>query len=122
MGLFKGLGDKPYTKAEYYREMEERQAAKIAAKAAPVVVVPVRDPEWLEPEVPATELTETITEEVVIPFVEPSVVSPAIENEPKITLNAQVTEPEFTENVAAPPPKEEEKPVKVVKQKRKKTG
>ena len=50
MGLFKGIGEKPYTKVDYYREMEERAAAKRAAQAAAVVAVPVRDPEWLDPE------------------------------------------------------------------------
>lgn len=110
MGLFKGIGDKPYTKADYYREMEERQAAKLAAKVAPVVVVPVQEPDWLEPENPVQEI---IPEEVVIPFVEPVV-------EPFATV-AEVIE---TENIIidAPVPKEEEKPAKVSKQKRKKTG
>lgn len=50
MGLFKGISDKPYTKADYYREMEERTAAKRAAQAAAVVVVPVKEPEWLDPD------------------------------------------------------------------------
>ena len=50
MGLFKGISDKPYTKADYYREMEERAAAKRAAQAAAVVVVPVKEPDWLEPD------------------------------------------------------------------------
>jgi hypothetical protein len=101
---FKSVHDKPYTKADYYREMEERQAAKIAAKAAPVVVVPVQEPEWLEPE---NIVKETIPEEIVIPFVEPVAV---------------VSETKIDENIAAPIPQEEEKPVKVSKQKRKKTG
>lgn len=104
MGLFKGIGDKPYTKADYYREMEERQAAKLAAKVAPVVVVPVQEPDWLEPENPVQEI---IPEEVVIPFVEPVAI---------------VTEIKIDENIATPVPQEEEKLVKVSKQKRKKTG
>lgn len=111
MGLFKGLDtEKPYTKADYYREMEERQEAKIAAKAAPVVVVPVRDPEWLEPE--NVHVSEPIQEQVVVPFVEPEVLVAA----------EVIAQPEIVEVVTAPPPKEEETPVKVVKQKRKKTG
>lgn len=105
MGLFKGINEKPYTKADYYREMEERQAAKIAAKAAPVVVVPVQEPEWLEPE---NLVKETIPEEVIIPFIEPVSV---------------IDELKVDENIAASVPKEEETPIKVSKQqKRKKTG
>ena len=80
MGLFKGISDKPYTKADYYREMEERAAAKRAAQAAAVVVVPVKEPDWLEPDpipsVPmevsaemepgAIVVVERIKEEIVI--------------------------------------------------------
>lgn len=117
MGLFKGLDKKPYTKADHYREMEERHAAKIAAKAPPVVVVPVKDPEWLEPE-NVTELSTKIVEEVVVPFVEPSVVSQAIEEEKLETIANAIDI--VADEVNLPIPEEEHK--KVVKQKRKKTG
>ena len=111
MGLFKGLDEKPYTKADYYNELEARHAAKIAAKAAPVVVVPVKDPEWLEPEEKKEILKELVEEEIVVPFVEPLVVSPIIEEkQSELTINNLEKKEE--------PLKKE----KVPKQKRKKTG
>ena len=115
MGLFKGLPDKPYTKAEYYREMEERHAAKIAAKAAPVVVVPVRDPEWLEPEVKTEEPVslEVAEETVVVPFVEPE--PSVVEPEPIVEQPKAV---EVAPEVPVEPPPEAKK---VTKTKRKKS-
>ncbi len=121
MGLFKGLNDKPYTKADYYREMEERHAAKMAAKAAPVVVVPVKDPEWLEPETPAEQSValETV-EEVVIPFVEPAAVEPIAE---VATVEVAEESKEETQEIVSEPVIEEtkEETKKVSKQKRKKS-
>jgi hypothetical protein len=112
MGLFKGLPDKPYTKAEYYREMEERHAAKIAAKAAPVVVVPVRDPEWLEPAEEPVSL-EVVEETVVVPFVEPE---PSVaESEPVVEQPKAI---EVAPEVPVEPPPEAKK---VTKTKRKKS-
>ena len=122
MGLFKGLDGKPYTKADYYREMEERAAAKIAAKVAPVIVVPVKDPEWLEPEnVNVTELTTSITEEVVIPFVEPSVAQIETDSEQKIEEVAKAIDVEPSDFTSAAP-KEDTDAKKIVKNKRKKSG
>ena len=111
--------EKPYTKADYYREMEARHAAKIAAKAAPVVVVPVKEPEWLEPE-NITELSTNIVEEVVIPFVEPSTVSPIIEQETQ-TESVDNAIDVIADEVNLPLP-QEEPAKKVTKQKRKKAG
>lgn len=102
MGLFKGLPEKPYTKADYYREMEERHAAKLAAKAAPVVVVPVREPEWLEPEVKTTEdpvSLEVAEETVVVPFVEPE---PSVVEQPKAVEVAPVEPPPEAKKAAKP--------------------
>ena len=108
MGLFKSLDEKPYTKADYYNEMEARHAAKIAAKAPPVVVVPVREPEWLEPETITSEQAEPVIEEVVIPYVEPVVATPIQE---EIAITETPIEPA-----------KEKKSEKISKQKRKKTG
>lgn len=120
MGLFKGLDEKPYTKADFYREMEERAAAKRAAKAAPVIVVPVKEPEWLEPEnVAATELATNITEEVVIPFTEPSVAEIETDSEQKVETVAKSIDDEPSDFTSAAP-KEDVK--KVAKNKRKKSG
>ena len=105
MGLFKGLDEKPYTKADYYNEMEARHAAKMAAKVPPVVVVPVREPEWLEPETMALEAHEPAIEEIVVPYVEPIVVTP---------IQEEISRPEE--------PVKEEKSVKTSKNKRKKSG
>lgn len=123
MGLFKGLGDKPYTKADYYREMEERAAAKLAAKVAPVVVVPIQEPDWLETENKNTELSHLITEEIVVPFIETSLSIEPIENEPIHDLNTQIKDREQIEDMASEDSVvvEKEKPVKVTKQRRKKT-
>lgn len=102
MGLFKGLPEKPYTKADYYREMEERHAAKLAAKAAPVVVVPVREPEWLEPEVKTTEdpvSLEVAEETVVVPFVEPE---PSVVEQLKAVEVAPVEPPPEAKKAAKP--------------------
>ncbi len=107
MGLFKGLPEKPYTKADYYREMEERHAAKLAAKVAPVVVVPVREPEWLEPEVKTTEdpvSLEVAEETVVVPFVEPE--APVADPEPV------VEQPKAVEVAPVEPPPEAKKAAK----------
>jgi len=120
MGLFKGLDEKPYTKADYYREMEERAAAKRAALATPVVVAPVKDPEWLEPEnVTITELTTNITEEVVIPFMEPSVAQIKMDSEKEVETVAKAIDVEPSDFTSAAP-KEDVK--KVTKNKRKKSG
>ena len=70
MGLFKGLSDKPYTKADYYRELEEKAEAKRAVVAANAFVVnPIREAAWIEPEekkvvetVLHTNIVETVTE------------------------------------------------------------
>lgn len=117
MGLFKNLNDKPYTKADYYREMEERHAAKMAAKAAPVVVVPVRDPEWLEPEVKTEEAASEVVEEVVVPFVEPAVVEPVVEPEP-VSEQPEEKAIEVTPEVPVESPPEAKK---ITKTKRKKS-
>ena len=111
--------EKPYTKADYYREMEARHAAKIAAKAAPVVVVPVKEPEWLEPE-NVTELSTNIVEEVVIPFVEPSIISPITEQEAQAESVDNAIDV-IADEVNLPLP-QEEPAKKVTKQKRKKSG
>lgn len=122
MGLFKGLSDKPYTKADYYRELEEKAAVKRAAVAANAVVVnPIREAAWLEPEekkvvetVLQTNIVEPVTEvpfeteavveqivtatitEVVIP--EPTVLSePTVMTEPVIiTESATISTPKET--------------------------
>lgn len=122
MGLFKGLSDKPYTKADYYRELEEKAAVKRAAVAAnPVVVNPIKEAAWLELEekkvvetVLQTNIVEPVTEvafeteavveqtvaatitEVVIP--EPTVLSePTVMVEPVIIAeSATISTPKET--------------------------
>jgi hypothetical protein len=57
---FKYRDDKPYTKADHYRELEERAAAKRAAAfSVPVIVTEIKEPAWLE--------EEQIQQEVVVP-------------------------------------------------------
>lgn len=121
MGLFKGLNDKPYTKADYYRELEARHAAKIAAKAAPVVVVPVKEPEWLEPEPVSEEPSAHVVEEVVVPFVEETAAAPVAEPEPvpETVSDTAPVEPNDIVTEVPEAPKEEKKSVS--KQKRKKS-
>lgn len=121
MGLFKGLDDKPYTKADYYRELEARHAAKMAAKVAPVVVVPVKDPEWLEPELVSEEPLAPVVEEVVVPFIEEAIAAPITEPEPVPETVSDAAPAEPNDSVAEAPaaPKEEKK--NVSKQKRKKS-
>jgi hypothetical protein len=103
MGLFKGLSDKPYTKADYYRELEEKAAAKRAAVAANAVVVnPFREAAWIEPEEkkavetvlqanivePVTEVpfeTEAVVEQAVVAAVTEVVISaPTVIPEPTV--------------------------------------
>lgn len=126
MGLFKGLGDKQYTKADYYREMEERHAAKLAAKVAPVVVVPIQEPEWLAAENVTTELVSSIKEEIVVPFVEPSIQASVTETQSDIQLNTRLSIQDLNESqeTSTSLKEEENKPatVKVPKQRRKKIG
>lgn len=110
--------EKPYTKADYYREMEARHAAKIAARAAAVVVVPIKEPEWLEPE-NVNELSATISEEIVVPYVEQSLVTSVIEQETPVETIANAIDV-VADEVNLPIPQEE--PVKkVTKNKRKKS-
>jgi hypothetical protein len=122
MGLFKGLSDKPYTKADYYRELEEKAAAKRAAVAANAVVVnPIREAAWIEPEEkkavetvlqanivePVTEVpfdTEAVVEQAVVAAVTEVVISaptvipePTVMPEPVIVAeSATISTPEET--------------------------
>lgn len=113
MGLFKGLTDKPYTKADYYREMEERAAAKLAAKADHVVLLATKEPEWSEPNHNVETATIENVESVIVPFEELS--------ENLIATGSEVVEVEKTSNEPVENVEQEE-PKKVVKSKRKKAG
>jgi hypothetical protein len=101
MGLFKGLSDKPYTKADYYRELEEKAEAKRAVVAANAFVVnPIREAAWIEPEekkVAETVLHTNIVEPVAeVPFETEDVVEQ--------TVVAAITEVIIPEPTVIPEP------------------
>jgi hypothetical protein len=115
MGLFKGLSDKPYTKADYYRELEEKAEAKRAAIAANAFVVnPIREAAWIEPEekkVAETVLHTNIVEPVAeVPFETEAVVEQIHSATPTEVLIPEPTvmpEPVIaTENATISTPKE----------------
>ncbi len=133
MGLFKGLNDKPYTKADYYRDMEERAAAKLAAKADHVILlVATKEPEWLSAE--ATEEASTQlksvenVEKVIVAFEESSTTPDnsiiGVENTSTATevIMDSITDTASTTGTTDTASADAEKPKKVVKNKRKKPG
>lgn len=121
MGLFKGLTDKPYTKADYYRELEERAAAKLAAKAAHVVLLPTKEPEWSELEVIVTTSTtdNKDAEMILVPF-EETIESTAtvVESVVVVASNTNTSDETLPDETV----KTIEEPKKVIKSKRKKAG
>ncbi len=69
---FKTATDKPYTKADYYREMEERAAAKRAASfSKPIIVEQEKEPAWLEPD----PIVETVAEQTTDVVAEPETIA-----------------------------------------------
>jgi hypothetical protein len=101
MGLFKGLSDKPYTKADYYRELEEKAEAKRAVVAANAFVVnPIREAAWIEPEekkVAETVLHTNIVEPVAeVPFETEDVVEQMHSATPTDVTPTEVIIPEPT--------------------------
>lgn len=88
---FKTREDKPYTKADYYREMEEKAALKrLAAFSNPVLVSDIKEPAWLdEPQNLEQPTVDSAIDEVVDVTESTTPSPPVIETKPKRKTQAR---------------------------------
>jgi hypothetical protein len=88
---FKTREDKPYTKADHYREMEEKAAFKrMAAFSNPVLISDIKEPAWLdEPQTLEQPTVDSATVDVVDEVELSTTAAAVIETKPKRKTQAR---------------------------------